>query len=95
VWPVSARHSGLAEVSGVLGAAVPESVRGWLSFALGPDAVSDLAECVLGWLTAPEAVRVAARQALAATARERYAWKGVAESVIAAAQGHLDGLPEP
>jgi glycosyltransferase involved in cell wall biosynthesis len=94
-WPVSAEHSGLAEVSRVLGAAVPESARGWLSFPLGPHAVSDLADCVLGWLTAPEAVRQDARAALATTARERYSWEGVAAGVIAAAQGRLDELPEP
>jgi len=95
VWPVSAEHSGLAEVSRALGAGVPPSARDWLSFSLGPDAVSDLAERVLGWLTAPEAVREPAREALAKTARERYSWEGVAVGVITAAQGHLDELPEP
>ncbi|MDQ6749906.1 MAG: glycosyltransferase [Actinomycetota bacterium] len=94
-WPVSAEHSGLAEVSRVLGAGVPESARGWLSFPLGANAVSDLAASVVGWLTAPENVRRAGRTALAATARERYSWEGVAERVIAAAQGRLDELPAP
>jgi hypothetical protein len=27
--------------------------------------------------------------------RERYSWDGVARTVIAAAQGDLDALPEP
>src|SRR6185503_10384998 len=41
--PVSAAHSGLAEVSDVLAAAVPPESRDLLSFELGPNAVRDLA----------------------------------------------------
>jgi glycosyltransferase involved in cell wall biosynthesis len=93
--PVVARHSGLAEVSEALAESVPEAARGWLSFAVGPDAVSDLAGCLTGWLGAPEDVRAATRAAIVETARERWSWDGVASSVIAAAAGDLDALPQP
>ena len=41
--PVSAAHSGLAEVSEVLASAVPAEAAPWLSFPLGEDAVAGLA----------------------------------------------------
>jgi hypothetical protein len=40
-------------------------------------------------------MRASVREALVAVARARYSWDGVAKSVIAAAQGRLDELPEP
>ena len=39
------------------------------------------------WLQAPEELRARTREALVATARERYSWEGVAEGVIAAGLG--------
>jgi glycosyltransferase involved in cell wall biosynthesis len=93
--PVVARHSGLAEVSEALAAAVPEPVREWLSFPVGPDSVEDLAACLAGWLAAPEDVREAAREAIVAVTRERWSWDGVARTVLAAAAGDLGGLPFP
>ena len=93
--PISADHSGLAEVSRVLARALPHEAREWLSFALGPSAVRELAERVCAWLAAPAAVRETARAALVNTARERYSWKGVARGVIAAAEGRLDELDPP
>jgi glycosyltransferase involved in cell wall biosynthesis len=93
--PVSARHSGLAEVSDALAAAVPEPARPELAFGLGPDAVEDIAARLRGWLGAPPPLRRETRAALVATARERWSWEGVAEGVIAAAQGRLDALPAP
>jgi glycosyltransferase involved in cell wall biosynthesis len=93
VLPVSAGHSGAAEVSAMLAAAVPQEARGWLSFGVDDDAVRAIAERVRGWLQAPEELRGPTRAALVATARERFSWEGVAGGVIAAAQGHLDGLP--
>ena len=45
------------------------------------------------WLAAPEDLRAATREALAAEARRRYGWEGVARGVIAAAEGNLAGLP--
>ncbi len=95
VLPVSAEHSGLAEVSRTLAAAVPAEAAPLLSFGLGPRAVPDLADRIVRWLAAPAALREATRAALVAVARERYSWRGVAEGVIAAAQGRLDGLARP
>jgi glycosyltransferase involved in cell wall biosynthesis len=91
--PLSARHSGLAEVSDELAAAVPEAARRWLAFDLGPRAVEDLAERLAGWLAAPADLRRQTRQALVETVRARWSWEGVAEGVIAAAQGRLGALP--
>jgi glycosyltransferase involved in cell wall biosynthesis len=93
--PVVARHSGLAEVSDALAGAVPAQVRPLLSFEVGPRAVEELAECLVGWLRAPDDVREAAREAIVRVTRERWSWDGVARTVVAAAAGDLDGLPRP
>jgi glycosyltransferase involved in cell wall biosynthesis len=94
-FPVSAAHSGLAEVTAALAEAVPEPARDWLSFPVGPGAVRALAACVTGFLQAPDDLGARTRDALVATARERFSWDGVARGVLAAAQGRLDELPEP
>ncbi|HLH14084.1 MAG TPA: glycosyltransferase, partial [Solirubrobacteraceae bacterium] len=93
--PVSAAHSGLAEVSAALAQAVPAPAARWLSFALGEDAVLALAGNVAGWLLAERALRERTRGALVATVRRRWSWEGVAQTVIAAAHGELDALPSP
>jgi glycosyltransferase involved in cell wall biosynthesis len=93
--PVSAAHSGLAEVTSTLAEAVPAAARPWLSFAAGDGAVREIAERVVAWLQAPEDLRAATRAALVAVARERYSWEGVAAGVVAAAQGDHQALPEP
>ena len=93
--PLSASHSGLAEVTRTLEPAVEPEVARLLSFERGPGAVEEIADKLVGWLTLPPEERERARAALSRVARERYGWEGVAESVIAAAQGRLDGLPEP
>jgi glycosyltransferase involved in cell wall biosynthesis len=93
--PIAAGHSGLAEVTATLAAAVPAAAREWLSFPVGDGAVRDLAARIVGWLRASEDLRSATRDALVATARERYSWEGVAAGVIAAAAGRRDELPEP
>ncbi len=61
----------------------------------GPGAVGELADGLSGWLAAPEDLRAATREAIVAATRERYSWDGVARTVIAAARGELDDLPEP
>jgi glycosyltransferase involved in cell wall biosynthesis len=94
VLPISAGHSGAAEVSAVLGAAVPEAARGWLSFPIDDGAVRAIAERVTAWLQAPAELRARTRAALVSTARERYSWEGVAEGVIAAGKGRTDALTE-
>ena len=93
--PVVSRHSGLAEVARSLAEEVPAPARDWLAFGLGPDAVRELAGHLAAWLEAPQELRASAREALVHVARERYSWAGVARTVMAAAQGRLDELPEP
>jgi glycosyltransferase involved in cell wall biosynthesis len=93
VLPVSAGHSGAAEVSAVLAAAVPEAAREWLSFPVDDGAVRAIAERVTGWLRAPAQLRSATRDSLVAVARRRYSWEGVADGVVLAAQGRLEDLP--
>jgi glycosyltransferase involved in cell wall biosynthesis len=93
--PVVANHSGMGEVARTLRDAVPEEARSWLSFEVGPTSVVELADALSGWLAAPEELRAATRDAIVEVTRARYSWDGVARGVIAAAQGELDGLPEP
>jgi hypothetical protein len=62
---------------------------------VGPGAVTELAEGLSGWLAAPGDLRAATREAIVAATRERYSWDGVARTVIAAAEGDLEGIPEP
>ena len=55
--PLSAAHSGLAEVTAVLREAVDEDLRPLLEFERGPDAVHEIAEKLVGWLTLDDARR--------------------------------------
>ena len=93
--PLSAAHSGLAEVSRRLQEAVDEDLRPLLSFDLGPRAVEDIADKLSSWLTLDPARRSRAAAALSAKARGLYGWEGVARGVIAAAEGRLDELARP
>jgi glycosyltransferase involved in cell wall biosynthesis len=95
VLPVSAAHSGLAEVSEALARALEPQVAALLSFELGDGTVPAIADRVVGWLSMAEAERARARAALARTVRERWSWEGVAEGVIAAARGELEVLQAP
>jgi glycosyltransferase involved in cell wall biosynthesis len=93
--PVVAGHSGMAEVARALADAAPAQVRPWLTFEVGPHAVTQLADGLASWLQAPPDVRAATRDAIVGVARERYSWDGVARTVIAAAEGRLEDLPRP
>lgn len=93
VLPVSARHSGLAEVSAALAGGLPAAARPWLSYPVDDDAVCALASRIVAWLEAPAALRAEVRGALAAEAAGRYGWDQVARGVISAARGELAGLP--
>jgi glycosyltransferase involved in cell wall biosynthesis len=93
--PLSARHSGLAEVTAALAEALDEPVRDLLSFEVGPGAVEEIAEKLVRWLRLDPAERGQARERLAELARGRYSWEGVAKGLLAGAQGRLDELPEP
>jgi glycosyltransferase involved in cell wall biosynthesis len=93
--PVVAAHSGLAEVARTLAAAIPEPARPWLTFDVGPGAVEELAGALIAWLQADRELRARTRAGMVAATRERYSWDGVARTVIAAARGELDALPDP
>jgi glycosyltransferase involved in cell wall biosynthesis len=93
--PVVARHSGLAEVSEALAAAVPGQAAGWLSFPVDDDAVRALADRLIACLGASPEMLEHTREGLVMTVREKWSWERVATGVIAAAQGKLDGLQRP
>jgi len=95
VLPISAAHSGLAEVSRTLGKQLSPRVRELLSFTVGPGVVRSIAECLIAWLRTPSAVRAATRDVLVDSATSRYSWDAVATAVIAAARGELDALDPP
>ncbi|HXR31066.1 MAG TPA: glycosyltransferase family 4 protein [Solirubrobacterales bacterium] len=92
--PVSAGHSGMLEVSRQLAQALPPEVGRLTSFPAEEGAVEAIAERLNAWLALPERERAAAREALVETARRLWSWEGVADGVIAAARGELDGLPD-
>ncbi len=91
--PLSAAHSGLAEVTAVLADAVNPRYAPLLSFDRGPGAVVEIADKLVAWLTLPAVERDRMAAALAGRAHERFGWGRVAEGVIAAAHGRLDELP--
>jgi glycosyltransferase involved in cell wall biosynthesis len=93
--PLSADHSGLAEVTGALAGALSAGQRSLLSFERGPDAVGQIADRLIRWLDLPSAQRVEVGGALSDEARRRFGWEAVAEGVIAAAQGRLEQLRTP
>jgi glycosyltransferase involved in cell wall biosynthesis len=93
--PLSASHSGLAEVSRQLQQAVEPAVRPLLSFERAPGAVEEIASKLSAWLSMAAEQRERARAALSQEARRRFGWEGVARGVIAAAEGRLDELPRP
>ena len=93
--PLSADHSGLAEVTAQLADAVDPELRSLLAFERGPGAVEEIAERLVRWLALPAAERARAASALSDVARRRFGWESVANGVIAAARGRLDELPRP
>lgn len=93
--PLSAGHSGMAEVTATLAPALPERMRTLLSFEVGPRAVDQIASKLLAWLALDPAEREGARAALAAEAARRYSWESVAEGVLAAGAGRLGSLRAP
>jgi glycosyltransferase involved in cell wall biosynthesis len=94
-FPISAAHSGLAEVSAVLAHAIPAAAVAWLSFEVDDDAVRALARALVGWLAADPRLRARTRAGLVGAVRERWSWEGVARGVIAAARGELQALAAP
>jgi glycosyltransferase involved in cell wall biosynthesis len=91
VLPVSAAHSGLAEVSQALAGDLPPEAAAWLSFPVDDGAVQALGERLVAWFGADSALQDRTRTALVAAVRERWSWQGVARGVIAAAGGEPVG----
>jgi glycosyltransferase involved in cell wall biosynthesis len=89
--PLSANHSGMAEVTATLAPALPEELRSLMSFEVGPGAVREIADKLVTWLTLEPEERERARSALAAEAARRYSWESVAEGVIDAASSPSSG----
>jgi glycosyltransferase involved in cell wall biosynthesis len=91
--PVSAAHSGAAEVSRELAANLPAEVAPLVSFPLDDRAVEGIAERVNAWLALDPGTRREAADALRATVIRLWSWEGVARGVLAASAGRLDELP--
>jgi len=95
VPPVSAAHSGMAEVSQALAEELPTEAAEAVSFALDEHAVESLAARIKGWLGLDPDVRERAVSALQKVAAGRWSWDGVARGVLAASAGRLDELLPP
>jgi glycosyltransferase involved in cell wall biosynthesis len=89
--PLSANHSGMAEVTATLRPALPERLRHLISFDVGPEAVDEIGAKLVEWLELAPAERDQARGSLAAEAARRYSWESVAEGIIATASGPPNG----
>ena len=89
--PLSANHSGMAEVTATLAPALAPELRPLMSFEVGPGAVREIAETLVTWLMLDPDERERARDALAADAARQYSWESVAEGVIEAASGPSSG----
>jgi len=92
VLPVSAGHSGLAEVSRGLAARLPPQVGDLTSFPLGDDSVPALGDRLDRWLSLTPADREPFREILAETAAGLWSWESVAQGVLAASAGRLEEL---
>jgi glycosyltransferase involved in cell wall biosynthesis len=95
VPPVSAAHSGMAEVSQALAEGLPPEASGLVSFELDERAVESLAARINGWLGLDPGIRDRALAALREVAVRRWSWEGVARGALAASAGRLDELPVP
>jgi glycosyltransferase involved in cell wall biosynthesis len=93
VFPVSAGHSGLAEVTASLDKAVPDPVRQWLSFPLGPEVVHAIADRLVAYLSESVELRAAVSEALAGEAARLFGWDEVARGLVVAGCGRIDTLP--
>jgi len=93
VLPVSARHSGMWEVSRQLAAALPGDLGRLTSFAVEEGAVEAIAERLNAWLALSGGQREEARRALRGAVQGLWSWERVALGAIAAAQGQRDRLP--
>jgi glycosyltransferase involved in cell wall biosynthesis len=93
--PIVAGHSGLAEVAEAIATELPPAAAGWLSFPVDDGAVEAIASRVIASLQAPPELLVQVRAGLVGAVRSRWSWERVAEGVLAAGQGRLEGLQRP
>jgi hypothetical protein len=66
-----------------------------LAFELDDAAVRELADRIDGWLSLPAAERESAADSLRDGVVNRWSWEQVANGVLAAAVGDLEGLTSP
>jgi hypothetical protein len=83
----------MREVARLLAEAVPADLGRLLSFPVGPEAITELADRLEGWLGLEPQRRGEAGLALSERVDQLWSWEGVARTVIAASAGHLDDLP--
>jgi glycosyltransferase involved in cell wall biosynthesis len=95
VAPISAEHSGLAEVSVQLQETLSGASGSLLSFKLQSQPIERLADRINGVVSLGGDERAELSARLAATAQKRFSWAGVAEGVLAAASGDHKGLRKP
>jgi glycosyltransferase involved in cell wall biosynthesis len=93
--PVSAAHSGAAEVSRALADELPGVAKHLVSFELRDDAVDAIAARLRGWLELEAPDRRAASASLRDTVERLWSWESVARGVLDASAGRLDQLPVP
>ncbi len=82
--PVSAHHSGAAEVSDALAEDLAGPLRRLVAFELDDGAVEALAERIDGWLALGGAERDRASGALRAAVERRWSWEQVGRGVLEA-----------
>jgi glycosyltransferase involved in cell wall biosynthesis len=90
--PISADHSGLAEVSRTLTGGLAEPVAELTRFPLGSDVVRSIATRVSTWLSQAPELRGKVESGVAQAAAARYSWPSIARDVIVAARGELERL---
>jgi glycosyltransferase involved in cell wall biosynthesis len=93
--PISAAHSGMAEVSRRLEEAVAEDVAPLLSFDVESDPVNAIAGRLIEWLGRDPGERRRVGDELAARVGALWSWEGVARGFLDAARGDLEALPRP
>lgn len=84
VLPISAAHSGLAEVSETIARQIPQQVSPWLSFPIDDSAIQTIATDLTEWLKADPILRQDTRDQLVSLTHERWSWEGVANGIITA-----------
>jgi glycosyltransferase involved in cell wall biosynthesis len=95
VAPISADHSGLAEVTSKLQSKLSGASASLLSFSTKESAVEQLATRISGVLALSADQRAELSARLVQTADASFSWAGVARDLLAAAQGKTDSLPRP